>query len=449
MANDRIDNTKTMNTRATHRKWTKHRAIVAVALSAQALCGCADFEDEEPEDMATTEQSLHSAIDLNDSILLRATVGIPGCTGVIVGKRDILTAAHCRPSAGATVSFFSGPTTTYATRTVAWAVWPPHVDPFTSPVQDVWELGDRLADIAYLRLTADIPNEAVIASLSSENPGATYAFQVGRGAHDDGATPAGTMRYAYSYPLHFDSGDESRMFVPRQTDQGDSGGPAFRLVSTPEGIGLVVTGILWGGPVWRNGSYHSLYTSVHSKHQLLSGLLSKGSRLGCYSDAPSRALPYAHPTRTTPTQCVDICSDRAYKLAGVQAGGQCFCGDELGYAHVSATQCDWTCDAGGTGCGGSWRNDIYVASNHVGCFADAPTRALNDVVPGRLSVDDCVDECATRGQPLAGVQAGGQCYCGGELDYEQVDASQCNWTCDGGGTGCGGSWRNDIYLTMP
>jgi mannosyl-oligosaccharide alpha-1,2-mannosidase len=90
----------------------------------------------------------------------------------------------------------------------------------------------------------------------------------------------------------------------------------------------------------------------------------------------------------------------------------------------------------------------------VGCFRDsADDRDLPLLVAERVhSPQQCVAKCASRAMPLAGIQAGGECWCGSA--HGRLGASTaCNKDCQPPmlpevGTDalpCGGEWANSVY----
>ncbi|GFP60137.1 WSC domain-containing protein ARB_07867 [Trichoderma asperellum] len=92
--------------------------------------------------------------------------------------------------------------------------------------------------------------------------------------------------------------------------------------------------------------------------------------IGCYTEATNaRALPYELDTdKRTVKECVDACKASHYTYAGVEYGGECWCGDSFGDGSVSApiTDCGMTCNDNSTEyCGGSNRLNVYKLGTTV------------------------------------------------------------------------------------
>ena len=101
----------------------------------------------------------------------------------------------------------------------------------------------------------------------------------------------------------------------------------------------------------------------------------------CYVDAKSRILGDPNPDMKiiwdrsiagvmTPKYCAQLCEDEGMPLAGVENGGECFCGEAVasGAVTVATTQCNTPCSGRDQSygwdklsphrvikCGGTWR----------------------------------------------------------------------------------------------
>ena len=84
------------------------------------------------------------------------------------------------------------------------------------------------------------------------------------------------------------------------------------------------------------------------------------------------------------------------------------------------------------------------------------SRALGFQIERFYSVQDCVDQCATKGFLYAGLQNGDLCFCGNDFDkYGRADDLECNIKCrkpdedvtitNNPFDSCGGRWRNSVY----
>jgi serine/threonine-protein kinase len=82
--------------------------------------------------------------------------------------------------------------------------------------------------------------------------------------------------------------------------------------------------------------------------------------VGCFEDKPARDLPYqAITAHATIESCRTTCGTLGYLYAGVQHGGQCYCGARFG-TYGPADHCTAPCSADSAEiCGGSWANSVY------------------------------------------------------------------------------------------
>jgi hypothetical protein len=83
--------------------------------------------------------------------------------------------------------------------------------------------------------------------------------------------------------------------------------------------------------------------------------------VGCYTDTIDRDLSYRAPgVAHTIESCQSACVEAGYQYAGVQYGGECWCGDAYG-RYGPAISCDRPCGANSNQiCGGTWANSIYA-----------------------------------------------------------------------------------------
>ena len=104
---------------------------------------------------------------------------------------------------------------------------------------------------------------------------------------------------------------------------------------------------------------------------LAAGRAEAGCAIGaakCYEDANSNRL-LGPKGATSPMQpmtrevCAQICSNKKQKMAGVEYGKQCYCGNALNRAGVASTKCTMACAANSSEtCGGSDAIDVFEFS---------------------------------------------------------------------------------------
>ncbi|KAL2069825.1 hypothetical protein VTL71DRAFT_14504 [Oculimacula yallundae] len=200
--------------------------------------------------------------------------------------------------------------------------------------------------------------------------------------------------------------------------------------------------------------------------------------MGCYSDSQSsRTLPvlYYSGEYTDDDSCIYKCKQAGagYIYAGVEFGGQCFCGT---YVNSAATKkpesdCNMACTKTKTqACGAADRINLYnliggtpssqPAAATVnpgpngwvsqGCWSDSVgVRTLSNKVsvPGALTVASCTSACSAAGYSLAGVEYGSECYC--DNTYQNggsISADKCTMTCKGNsGEFCGDAIALNLY----
>ena len=86
----------------------------------------------------------------------------------------------------------------------------------------------------------------------------------------------------------------------------------------------------------------------------------------------------------------------------------------------------------------------------MGCYHDREgNHDLPDKVQGRLPAYQCVNECAQKRLKYAGVQNGGDCFCGNVSgNFGGADEFLCQQRCEGFGLqNCGGHMVNAIFMT--
>ncbi|KAK5406239.1 hypothetical protein LTR06_008594 [Exophiala xenobiotica] len=207
--------------------------------------------------------------------------------------------------------------------------------------------------------------------------------------------------------------------------------------------------------------------------------------LGCYTEgSQTRALNVQPNSNNTVAGCIQAC--QGYLYAGVEYGGQCFCGNSLSTGAVSttSTDCNMACNNNQTElCGGPSRLNMYIHGNgtlptstptagtgggntpvqptglavppaignfsYVSCYTEATTgRALSafTLADNSITLQTCASNCTQ--YRYFGVEYGRECYCGNTLAAGSAPATdgRCNMGCAGNSSVlCGGPSGLTLY----
>ncbi|PHH80469.1 hypothetical protein CDD80_1479 [Ophiocordyceps camponoti-rufipedis] len=207
---------------------------------------------------------------------------------------------------------------------------------------------------------------------------------------------------------------------------------------------------------------------------------------GCFKDnTPERQLPnqVVADDGLTNAMCIAACAKSNYVFCGTEYLRECWAGDRIPMQKVDDENCNYNC-AGSINqiCGGNGVNDgaggAYIslfadslrwdgnltrppppgpADNpgvagftSIGCYTEGnPGRALpNGVNTDKRTVAACVNACKAATFSMAGVEYGGECWCGNALGTGSVPApaADCAMTCNDNSTEyCGGPSRLNVY----
>ncbi|GAB0136237.1 hypothetical protein EsDP_00004548 [Epichloe bromicola] len=175
----------------------------------------------------------------------------------------------------------------------------------------------------------------------------------------------------------------------------------------------------------------------------------------------------------TTQKCTQFCFTKGFPYAGTEYTSECYCGSQLasGGVKAPATDCSMACGGNATQpCGGGSRLTLWKTSKitapsvnpgvdgwvSMGCYSEgtagrALTQQIVGAVPGaEMTVAKCAAACqAYAGNVLAGVEYGGECYCGKTFSNgakKAPDNSGCNMVCNGNSTEyCGGPGALNVY----
>ncbi|KAK7418808.1 hypothetical protein QQX98_003670 [Neonectria punicea] len=170
----------------------------------------------------------------------------------------------------------------------------------------------------------------------------------------------------------------------------------------------------------------------------------------------------------TVEKCVAECKGNGFRYAGLKYYGVCFCGATVNSKQLDESACTLPCAGDNTQtCGGDaqmsvWSDptfDTGVRSiadfKALGCYTDSSPkgRALSwgqDLPGGTMTPKICLQACNDGGFPLAGLEYGGECWCGMVLanDTAPALATDCAMSCNGDALSmCGGSNRMSLYVS--
>ncbi|EJT97082.1 WSC-domain-containing protein [Dacryopinax primogenitus] len=150
----------------------------------------------------------------------------------------------------------------------------------------------------------------------------------------------------------------------------------------------------------------------------------------------------------------------------LQYAGECYCGKDASVlTKASENDCNMACKGNASEmCGGPARLSVYTQStttattgpaagwSSVGCFEDSTgTPVLNgaDVLTSATMTPlSCTQHCNDMGFIVAGVEYGGECYCGNALSQSyQTPDGECNMPCSGAASEmCGAGNRLSVFI---
>ncbi|TID00360.1 putative fungistatic metabolite [Colletotrichum higginsianum] len=217
---------------------------------------------------------------------------------------------------------------------------------------------------------------------------------------------------------------------------------------------------------------------------------------GCYTEpADERALTYLIPTEEkTVASCIEGCAASQYTYAGLEYGGECWCGNVLSAKSlpVDAAECSMACADNSTEyCGGSTRLNLYKLEGELpaptstaavptgtetstavptatapptnervgdwlleGCYTEGDgVRALGARMYANdsMTLETCGGFC--QGNKYFGTEYGRECWCGDEFGTGSVLAANqedCSFPCGGDSTQlCGAGNRLSVYVYSP
>ncbi|KAL2141040.1 hypothetical protein VTI28DRAFT_2930 [Corynascus sepedonium] len=192
---------------------------------------------------------------------------------------------------------------------------------------------------------------------------------------------------------------------------------------------------------------------------------------GCYTDVPGRtinAAAYTDGDNMTTEACLDYCASKGFPYAGTEYSVECYCGSSLaaGSNKVADSDCNMACSGNPSEpCGAGGKLSLFHSSAitgpaanpgvndyvHLGCYAEGNTgRALTydaGLPGGDMTVAKCTAACRAANYILAGVEYGGECFCGNTIANGGAPAtSGCSMVCNGDSSEfCGGPDRLNVY----
>ena len=185
---------------------------------------------------------------------------------------------------------------------------------------------------------------------------------------------------------------------------------------------------------------------------------------GCFSDQDPRSLSHKVTFNNTIEGCISACSQAGYKIAGLEYGSECWCDAVVNLKMTKTPESD--CNMPCTGnkaqlCGAGNRLSIYNSTaltqakiqptsnglSYVGCYTDDGSRVMSRVGSANSTVNACTSACLKSGYTQAGLEYGGECYCG-TLAARSVNVpdTDCSMACnDDTSTLCGAGNRLAVY----